>query len=131
MAIERLRGGDGRFVERGAGIEWRGITLLSEYYASRGVKMHEYRIATADALAREMEAYARDNAPWQDRTGDARASLKAVAIHAPEISTVYLGYGSEIFYAFYLENYVYSGVSYAIIEPTIREFEPVILQGLT
>lgn len=130
MALERIRGADGRFVTGGAGVEWRGLEVLSAYYAERGLKMHEYRIATADALAREMEAYAKDNASWEDRTGDARGGLKAIAVHSTEMSTVYLGYASGIDYAFYLENYVYNGVSYAIIEPTIREFEPLIFRSL-
>jgi hypothetical protein len=129
MALSTFRGADGRFVTAGAGIEWSGLDVLGAWYLERGVHAQEYRAQVAEALAREMEAYAKENAPWQDRTGDARASLQTQVEHRVNESTVYLGYGSDIHYAYYLENFVYAGVSYAIIEPTIRYFEPIIWEG--
>lgn len=122
MPITRLRASDGRFVSGGAGIEWRGLGLLSEMYAVAGAKMIAAQQAAADKLAEVMEQYAQTNAPWQDRTGDARASLKTVVVHDGDKSFVYLGYGSEITYAVYLENVEYGGTSYAIVRPTIEYF---------
>lgn len=130
MARSQLRGFDGRFVANGAGVEWQGLEVLSNWYSDRGVAMHEYRIATAEQLALTMEDYAKANASWEDRTGDARDSLKAVAVHGVDVSTVSLGYGPSIFYGYYLENFVYSGVSYAIIGPTIDFFKDIMFQGI-
>ncbi len=122
MTISRLRAANGRFVANGCGVEWQGLDVLSDWFNGRADKAHDMRRRVANRLAEVMEEYAQQNAPWEDRTGAARASLKAFAVHEELVSTVYLGYGSDIYYAVYLENAVYNGTSYAIIGPTIDYF---------
>lgn len=72
-------------------------------------------------LAAQMEAYARARAPWQNRTGKARAGLYGYA-DQPEDDTFIAGiaHGNEVDYALYLETR-WNG-RYAIIGPTQAAF---------
>jgi hypothetical protein len=74
--------------------------------------------AVADYICAKMQNEARANARWQDRTGNARSGLFAVAeIAARDIVDLYLSHGHSVFYGKYLElNY---GQKYAIIMPTV------------
>jgi hypothetical protein len=47
------------------------------------------------------EAYLKDNAPWTDRTGNARASLRSVAEHTTDQSSITLMHGMP--YGIWLE----------------------------
>lgn len=68
----------------------------------------------AEQKAQEMEAWAKQNAPWQDRTGAARAGLHATA----EGTTITLAHGVP--YGIWLE--VANGGRYAIIAQAIDQF---------
>ena len=74
--------------------------------------------AVADYICVKMQNESRQGAPWQDRTGNARSGLFAVAeMAARDIIDLYLSHGHTVFYGRYLElNY---GGKYAIIMPTI------------
>jgi len=117
-----VRDAMGRFVQGGSGIEWQGLEALDRSFDEFGVKAHMIAAQTAEALGPVMEQYAKANAPWDDRTGDARRGLKAIVVHDAQSSTVWLGYSSATPYGYFLENYTYNGVSYAIIRPTIMQF---------
>lgn len=118
----QVRDSKGRFVDGKTGIEWVGLALLNTQYQKAADAMHAARIATANELGAVMEAYAKSNAPWQDRTGDAREGLHTIVVNEPTTSVIWLGHGNNIYYGFFLENYTYAGVSYAIIMPTIEHF---------
>lgn len=47
------------------------------------------------------EGYMKSNAPWHDRTGNARQSLHAVAVHAPGTHSLILAHGMP--YGIWLE----------------------------
>lgn len=69
-----------------------------------------------EKAAGEVEAYAKANAIWSDRTGDARAKLRAWADHYGNVVSVTLSHGVD--YGFWLE--VIQNGRFAIIRPTIE-----------
>jgi hypothetical protein len=82
--------------------------------------------AIADYIGQKMQDESRENARWEDRTGNARSGLfSAVAEDASrDIVTIYLSHGSVIYYGKFLE--LSNGGKYAIIMPTIEANLPVI-----
>lgn len=72
-------------------------------------------------LAMEIEAWMKQNAPWKDITGAARASLYAEVKHAAFASTtIMIGYGPDIDYAYWLETIQFG--RYSIIGPAMDHF---------
>lgn len=67
-------------------------------------------------FANEVEKYAKDNAPWADRTGDARSGLTAQGEQRLVRYTITLYHTVD--YGVWLE--IRWGGRFAIIEPTIR-----------
>jgi len=71
-----------------------------------------------------MQNDARNNAPWTDRTGNARSGLfgTAEADFARHVVTIYLSHGALINYGVYLE--LAHGGRYAIIMRTVESHLP-------
>lgn len=80
----------------------------------------------AHEQAAEMEAYAKQNAPWQDRTGAARAGLTATVEETGQIGTIVLSHGVP--HGIWLE--VANGGRFAIIAPTIDLFGGRVMRSL-
>lgn len=80
----------------------------------------------ASDLADELVNYARDNAPWDDRTGDARAGLEAET--SLENGEVNVDLYHTVEYGIWLE--VRWGGRYAIIIPTIEALGPRLLEKM-
>ena len=70
----------------------------------------------ADTSAAKLESSAKENARWQDRTGDARRRLKGDALPVPEGYKLRLAHGVE--YGIWLE--LANERRFAIIEETIQ-----------
>lgn len=79
--------------------------------------------AQAERVARDMQAYAQANAPWEDRTGDARAGLTASV--GVEGDDVVISLYHTVDYGIWLE--VRWGGQYAIIQPTIEHFSEELM----
>lgn len=79
----------------------------------------------ADTAAKKMEGDAKENAPWIDRTGDARRSLQGD--FGWEGDKVVITLSGNMDYSVYLE--LAYGKKYAILKPTIDKFTPEILRG--
>lgn len=82
----------------------------------------------AAQLAVDMEAFARANASWKNRTGDARRGLAGIAF--AEGNTVGASIVHTVFYGLFLEN-KHNG-AYAIISRTQETFAPLagrIIEG--
>jgi hypothetical protein len=81
---------NGRFIRGGFGFTWEGLDavlglpLRFQEYITKAVA------ATAADIAEEMQAYAQENAPWEDRTGDARSGLKAVKVEDRATDSFYI-----------------------------------------
>src|SRR5436190_3258376 len=73
--------------------------------------------------AEDMENWAKENAPWTDRTGDARERLHATVEETGPIGTIVLAHGVD--YGLWLE--IANGGRYAIIAPAIDAWGPVIM----
>jgi len=78
-------------------------------------------------VATDALAYAQDNAPWEDRTGDARAGLDADVRMEGEVIVWEMSHSVD--YGLYLETR-WNG-KFAIIMPTLEMFAPQIGRGLS
>lgn len=76
--------------------------------------------------AAEMEEWAKANASWQDRTGAARAGLKATVEETDLISEITLAHGVD--YGVWLE--LAHGGKNAIIAPAIDAFAPRVWRDI-
>lgn len=108
-------------------IEWSGIDGMV-----RALALYRRRILfaieqVANYWAAVFESYAKQNAPWTDRTSNARQSLHTFIQKLSNDSVeLYLSHGVK--YGIYLETR-YAG-RYEIIMPTIRRHLPQIRQML-
>ena len=79
-----------------------------------------------DHYASEMEAYAQDNAPWEDRTGEARDGLTAVVQENALDQEIVLYNDSD--HGIWLE--IAMQQRFQIIMPTIDRYGPEIMAAL-
>ena len=71
----------------------------------------------------------RTNAPWQDRTGNARSGLFSVAEQvSQEMVVIYLSHAHTTDYGIYLE--LSRGGRFAVITPTMEKLYPEIKRML-
>jgi hypothetical protein len=99
---------------------WRLVEWLGEVRAAQ-VERQVTRVAERNA--QRIEAWMRANAPWTDRTGDARATLRAEVIDITgRAALVLLRHG--VSYGIYLET-INQG-SFAIIAPALDRWAPII-----
>lgn len=75
----------------------------------------------------QVESYARDNAPWEDRTGDARAGLTAEVMNTDGTIVMFLFHTVE--YGRWLET-IQNG-NFAIILPTLEAMGPRVFAEAT
>ena len=76
----------------------------------------------------EWESYMKDNRPWQDRTGNARAGLYGKVSRSTKGYRQTIELGHSVYYGVYLEYAMER--RFAIIEPTIRIKGPEVVNGL-
>lgn len=107
------------------GIVWRGLEVMANNINKRGKTLNITRKLAMERIAKNMETYAKEHAPWQDRTGDAREYLQGFAQHdeGEQTSTAYLSHGVP--YGLWLE--IMNGGEFAIIIPTILAFQSQVL----
>ena len=77
-------------------------------------------------FAKRVEQYAKDNAKWDDRTGDARSGLTALG--QQRLSTYTITLFHTVDYGIWLE--VRWAGKYAIILPTIQAMGPELMREL-
>jgi len=90
-------------------------------------------VQVAEEIDALMEADAKQNHPWTNRTGDAEAGLfgKTVRDAAAGLVSIYLSHGTEVDYGIWLE--INHGGAYAVIMRTIEAHLPELqakLNGL-
>jgi len=87
----------------------------------------EHRIGLlVDYYAPRTQSYARSNAPWKDRTGNARNGLFADATHGHDLHEIVLRH--SVPYGIWLE--VRFEGKYAIIVPTIKHMFPELMKSM-
>lgn len=107
------------------GIKWvRPPAKLAQAIEQYGDKVLTALVAVAQRSADLMQNDACNNAPWTDRTGNARSGLfgTAEADFARHIVTIYLSHSTIINYGVYLE--LAHGGRYAIIMRTVESHLP-------
>lgn len=75
---------------------------------------------------RQMDAFMRANAPWDDRTGDARRTLHSRIFQQQDEFTIIAGHG--VWYGYWLEKKW--GGKYGILQKTLNTFDLRFRQGL-
>jgi hypothetical protein len=97
-----------------SGVTFRWISTpeqLAKNVGDYGQRVLKAILALGQVFAQRIAAYAKGNAPWTDRTGNARQGLTGLCIPAATGFTIYL-FGT-VFYQIYLE--LAHGGAYAII----------------
>lgn len=94
-------------------------------------RWHKTRIVKATAVCSKvvepmLEARAKKDAPWTDRTGEARRRLHAKTIVEPNAVIVQLHHG--VYYGVFLE--VSRAGKFAILKPTLDKSRADIMQAL-
>ena len=113
-----------------SGIRWTDKTLFKKA-DQIDPQMHRYFEATTKRQAALAQADMRKNAPWTDRTGNARAGLKA----KPEFEgstgsrTYRIILSHSMHYGLFLETR-WAG-RYAIIEPTVKRQQEDFMRIMT
>lgn len=111
-------------------VRWDGDDRVVRNMAVYGERVRQAVRAVADYWAPVIEAYAKDNAAWTDRTGNARQSLHAFVEQLSRDSVaLYLAHGVE--YGKWLEL-AHAG-RYAIILPALQaHYGPIgeMLRGM-
>ena len=96
-----------------------------------GIRQFEFKtrqgmIEFAEEFAKELQQYAQTQAPWNDRTGDARGGLEAAADSEGDIIGIQLYHTVD--YGIWLEVR-WSG-QYAVILPSIERKGPDLLDKM-
>lgn len=121
---QQVRDLKGRFAG-GWGFAWQGLESvadnLEQWMDGNIGNIHK----AAEDLKDEMVAAMKDNAPWEDQTGNARAELQGAVVWEDDTHfTIMLGHGSDIDYGIWLE--IRWGGRYAIVVPTIMQYAPTL-----
>lgn len=110
---------------RRSGVHWYYDTLTPGL-ATFAVKANSAIDQVVEQYADQVQEYAQQHAPWDDRTGDARSGLTAEAGRSGFKHTITLYHTAD--YGLYLEVR-WSG-RYAIIIPTIEVMGPRLMLEL-
>lgn len=86
--------------------------------------------AYAESKAEEMQRYMKQNHKWKNRTYKAEQGLygKVITSKMKYVTTIEIGHGKDIWYSVYLEEYY--GKKYAIIQPTLDLFGPMVMNDM-
>ncbi len=110
-----------------ARIEWSGDDVVRANMAAYGQRVQAAKLAVANYWAPVLEAYAKENAPWTDRTGNARQALHSfVRELSSDTVALYLSHGMS--YGVFLELR-WAG-RYAVILPTLQQHYGAVAQML-
>lgn len=123
-----LRNANGRFRRRGSfdNKQFSADSTLAKGIAQFEFKMHEGFEEIIRSFRDELIDYARSNAPWEDRTGDARSGLDA-EFYGDE-NAVGITLFHTVDYGPWLE--IRWGGKYAIILPTVEAMGPKLLDRM-
>ncbi len=113
------------------------MTWHANLYGLEGLLLRaarqRYRLALREALklAEEAAEWMKDNAPWEDQTGRARASLECVVIEDvrnKSFSIIFKGGGNEAPHMVFLE--FDNAGKFSIIEPALEHWAPIFRERL-
>ena len=97
--------------------QWQGADRMVNRIGEYGEAIHFAVRQVAEYFRAVLETYAKENAPWEDRTANARQTLHALVDDlAKDVVALYLSHG--VTYGLWLE--IANGGKYAVIWPTIE-----------
>lgn len=103
-------------------VVWTGVAQVKNNMTRYGEHVRDARVGIAEYYAPKIEADAKANAPWTDRTANARQTLAGVVIDFDDQTWIVLRHGMP--YGIHLETR-WQG-RYAIIERTLQSYyDPV------
>ena len=102
-------------------------SALKKNLDKMGMKLGAVILMYASTKASEIQYKMKVNRPWTDRTGMAKALLTC-RVSQPKSDIVRLTLAHGVNYGLWLE--LANGKNYAIIEPTVREEGPRIIEDL-
>ncbi len=107
-----------------AEIVWEGIAEIQKRMDDYAVAIHTAMLGVAQYFAPVLETEAKNNAPWVDRTGNARQGLNGFAEDVSQtIVEIYLAHKMD--YGVWLE--LKNSGRYAVILPTIEaHYQPIM-----
>lgn len=106
-------------------VQWTGQANVKRAMDQYGRDVRSASKALANRWAVDIENYAKDNAPWDDQSSNARQSLRAWADDRNNRLIIYLSHGVE--YGVWLEL-KYQG-KYAIIERTLDRYRTPVMDS--
>lgn len=109
------------------------VVVRPEDVWNRGMRRHAARIRYTvkqvyESRKEEVEAWMKANAPWEDRTGDARASLHVELEEYLAQYVMNLMYGDAIYYDVYLE--FDHGGKFSIVPTTMDYWAPELMHDV-
>lgn len=110
----------------GCKVETAGIEELIKKLNNFMPKLKAALVLDAQNVAAEMEKWAKTNAPWEDRTSNARQFLKTT-VTWKNTNELMIAMSHHVEYGVYLE--LCNEGKYAILEKSITEFAPQFKEG--
>ena len=108
-------------------IEWEiPPDVLAQGVEAYGDRVWQAVLDTAEIIRAELESRARDEAPWTDRTGNARSGLFSEYVIAGRVVEIFLAHSED--YGIFLET-ARGGID-AILWPTIEATFPMVFDTL-
>lgn len=101
-------------------------TDLAHRVEEWGVRLAAALVRAANAMAGRIERWMKANAPWTNRTGDARARLSAWVVRFAAGVTIVLAHGVD--YGKWLE--IAHAGRFAIVAPAVRFWTPIFMQEI-
>lgn len=107
--------------------KWNDSDMMTKM-SNLGVKMGAAVLMYANTKAVQLESMMKQRRPWTDRTGMAKAMLKA-RVSQPNANTIRITLSQGVSYGVWLE--LAHEKKYAIIDPTIKAESPKIVKDLS
>lgn len=102
------------------------LTSLTQGFMSLPDRVEKAVLSYGSTSAAKIEAEAKKNRPWTDRTAQARQRLHGECRKIPKGIRILLSHGVD--YGAYLE--LCNEKMYAIVYPTLRKEAPKIMEGM-
>lgn len=109
-------------------VEFTGIDKLAQAMGQHDRAVQRVILGQFKFAEGEATTYAKQNAPWTDRTGNARAGLHSETLVGPGATSFELIVAGSVFYQIFLETR-FSG-KYAIIMPTINYIGALLMNRI-
>jgi hypothetical protein len=104
----------------------KGEDTLTKNLGTFDSRMQHVVTGVLEYAKPEATTYAKENAPWTDRTGNARKGLHSGTDYGPGWAELYIAH--SMYYGIFLE--VCNSGKYRIIEPTVRYIGDLILRRM-